>query len=329
VGSVFLISARLKRNLKGVISRAHSPVLDAVVTWLFDLQMRDLIRLSGAVRSLLLEALSDDPLRSSTRLPTIDLIIPFAEKDEELVPMCVRGALSNSRNRIENVVLIGPRGRESLSSETLMDLSSGVQGYGASLTILSDSEALSEELNLSIEKSRLHARNQGWLRQQLIKYVTVLGSSQDACLIVDADTVLLTPKTWVSSEGVQALAPAEWFREFWTSDVEKYLGVKKRLPFSYITHHQLIQKDILQALFGHGGDRLVEWLEQADTVVSEYDTYGSYVETFFSNRVRFCRFGNLEISRESKEWRGLSVGAPSNMSEHFSKANSVSLHHYL
>ena len=196
--------------------------------------------------------------------------------------------------------------------------------------MLSDAEVLSEGLAKVLSQSGLKARNEGWLRQQLIKFLCVLSSPRKACLIVDADTVLLTQKTWLSSDGVPVLAPAEWFRGFWTDDVEKFLGIAKYLPFSYITHHQLLQKDICQALLGANGERVADWLETADTVASEYDSYRSFLETSFPKRVRYCRFGNFDsgnrgdLVKLSMEFEWFSELARMNPN-----ANSPSLHHYL
>ena len=100
-------------------------------------------------------------------------------------------------------------------------------------------------------------------------------------LIVDADTILSSQTRRLSSVGVQVSAPAGWLRGFWTDDVEKSLGVPKSPPFSYITYHQLMQKDIMQALLGALGERLVNRPDTAHTGVSEYDSYGSFWQRAF------------------------------------------------
>lgn len=316
--------------VKSVISIAQLPFLDALVIKLFRLHHLGVIRVSGLLRSVLLEALSNDPMRRQSNLPEIDLVIPFAEKDQELVRLAVLGALSSSRNPIVNVVLVSPNGEASIAADLLLSLKADVRDYKATLVVLSDAEVLSEGLAKVLSQSDLKARNEGWLRQQLIKFLCVLSSPRKACLIVDADTVLLSPKTWLSSDGVQVLAPAEWFRGFWTDDVEKFLGVPKHLPFSYITHHQLMQKDIVQALLGVHGERLADWLETANTVVSEYDSYGSFLETSFPDRVRHCRFGNVE-SGDREAVMGLTSKSDwlSQLVQRNANANSLSLHHYL
>lgn len=316
--------------VKSVISIAQLPFLDALVIKLFRLHHRGVIRVSGLWRSVLLEALSNDPMRRQSNLPEIDLVIPFAEKDQELVRLAVLGALNSSRNPIVHVVLVSPNGEASIAADLLSSLKADVRDYRATLVVLSDSEVLTEGLARVLSQSDLKARNEGWLRQQLIKFLCVLTSPRKGSLIVDADTVLLSPKTWLSSDGVQVLAPAEWFRGFWTDDVEKFLGVPKRLPFSYITHHQLMQKDIVQSLIGAHGERLADWLETAETVVSEYDSYGSFLETSFPDRVRYCRFGNIESGNREAV---LGLAARPDWLKHLAEssrvANSISLHHYL
>jgi len=315
--------------VKSVISVAQLPFLDALVIKLFRLQHRGVIRVSGLLRSVLLEALSNDPMRGQSNLPEIDLVIPFAEKDQELIRLAVLGALNSSRNPVVNVVLVSPKGEASIEADLLLSLKADVRDYRATLVVLSDAEVLSEGLAKVLSQSGLKARNEGWLRQQLIKFLCVLSSPRKACLIVDADTLLLYPKTWLASDGVQVLAPAEWFRGFWTDDVEKFLGVPKRLPFSYITHHQLMQKDIVQALLGANGERLADWLETADTVVSEYDSYGSFVETSYPERAMFCRFGNSEAPRKVLPNRDSYSHVRERLLAGFPRSNSISFHHYL
>ena len=51
----------------------------------------------------------------------------------------------------------------------------------------------------------------GWTLQQFLKISFVLESSLDAILIVDADTVLLEERSWISDSGRQILTPSDEF----------------------------------------------------------------------------------------------------------------------
>ena len=117
----------MRTFVKGVISVVQSPFLDVLVVKLFRLQHRGVVRVSGLLRSVLLEALSNDPMRRQSNLPEIDLVIPFAEKDQELVRLAVLGALHSSRNPIVNVVLVTPNGEASIAADLLLSLKADVR----------------------------------------------------------------------------------------------------------------------------------------------------------------------------------------------------------
>lgn len=67
--------------VKSVMSLAQLRFLNALAIKLLRLQHRGVVPLPGLLRSALLEALSNDPIRRQSNVPEIDLVIPFAEKD--------------------------------------------------------------------------------------------------------------------------------------------------------------------------------------------------------------------------------------------------------
>lgn len=128
----------MKFFVRNLISQLENAGLDSIVIHLFRLQRRRGLRIPGVLRALFLEILSNNPLRKSANLPEIDLVVPCAEKDQELVCLAVHGALSSSTNPIANVVLVTPQGETNVKPALVDFLRSEVQDYGATLVVLSD-----------------------------------------------------------------------------------------------------------------------------------------------------------------------------------------------
>ena len=321
---------QMKRWIKRAIVSANSGVVDSSVLRLLETSQKRKKSVSGLLRAVIQEAVSDDPLRDSANLPEIDIVIPFAGKDQLLVPFVVHSALLSSRNPVGTVRLVTPELDADGARETIFTTRNLLDKLGVKLQVESDRDVLSPELGAVLDRTVDIGRNRGWLAQQLIKLLSVMNSDKPACLVVDADTVLLQRRTWLAEDGSQIIIPTEWIRSFWTADVENFLGRHKRFPFSYITHHQLMQKDILRELFGQSGEGITDWVSQANTVISEYELYGSYLEICHRPRFRIARFGNLEsANRDSvsamssyEDWEKLRTQCGPGI-------NSLSLHHYL
>jgi hypothetical protein len=79
--------------------------------------------------------------------------------------------------------------------------------------------------------------------------------------------------------------------------VKSFFGVPKKLRLSYVTHHQLMQRDVVRQMFPKGSESLLEWWKSSTDPIGrdlgDYEAYGSYLVHHFPERVAFGSFGNL------------------------------------
>lgn len=317
-------------RIRRALYRIELRWLDQASVQLARLWFRRSGSIPGIMRMVLLSLWSSDPLRREKYPPEIDLSVVFAEKDCHLVPLVVARAIQSSTNPVRVVRLVTPDWGIEAAVEALRAVREHQSTFGFSLEIFEDEELLGSN---SLEALRHHGipdRGFGWVVQQVLKLSTVLMSEQRATLVVCADTVLTYKRTWLDRAGRQLLLANEWFRPLWTEDVESFLRLRKSIPFSFITHHQLMQREIVAEIFGERGERLVEWATSASRRIAEYETYGTFLFELYPKRAVVARFGNVEFSDRKSltisapNWRGNEI--PAFKSE---QPLSVSLHHYL
>lgn len=320
----------INQTIKVLLERVQSPGIDRLSVRLARLIFRRWGFLPSFFRSVLLSLWSTDPLGREKGLPEIDLAIVFAQKDAELVPAAVLAAVDSSSNPIKVVRLVTPNLETPIVRKSIEAVETASSRLNFSLEIYDDASMLGPDRLRQLQHHQVPDRNLGWVTQQLLKLSAVLISSQRATLIVDADTILLRRRSWLAKDGRQILMAPEWYRSLWTEDVERFLGFAKTLPFSFIAHHQLMQKDLVEDLFGSDGQRLLDWALSARRRIAEYETYGTYLAEVHPERAVLARFGNIEDPIRSV------VASLSSREGLFGLAKkygpsclSLSVHHYL
>jgi hypothetical protein len=267
------------------------------------------------VRALISLCQPIDPLRRARNLPPIELVIPFVEKDLAALPIVLAAAKRNIRNPLATVTLITPRGAEGkgprFSSPDSSAALEQILQSNPEVRVLFDQDILGTAL-LNELNARFGAgdRNAGWVLQQLIKFSAALESREIGALMLDADTVMLSPKTWIRSDKRQLLQIANEYHADFMRHVLTYFGVPKKYRLSFITHHQLMQPDVVRRVFPNGADSLLEWWKSsADPMgrdLSEYETYGSVLAHHYPERVAYGSFGNLFSPHLARFMRDLS-----------------------
>ncbi|MBU6147998.1 MAG: hypothetical protein KGP10_07495 [Actinomycetales bacterium] len=210
----------------------------------------------------------------------------------------------------------------------------------------------------------LPPQRRGWVRQQVLKIGAVaLAPDPTPTLVVDADTILLRPRTWLVGTR-QLLSISHEFTCEYARHAERVLGRRAEHPYSFVTHHQLWQPDLLLGMLAAGvsplpalndlrGRRQVvmagvrAWLTAADwgsggSAVSEYHSYGAWAAADPS-RIALAGWRNLAVPRSSvadilgdhrnaaarRPADGTLSAALSRLRERFPDAASISCHHYL
>lgn len=303
------------RELTNQLRRSESKFLGFAVLKV-SLSIANLMKLQKipyALRQIISLAQPSDPLRGNI-LPTIDIAIPCHMKDFDNLPLVIQGAKACVRNPVGTVKLITP---ESSSLE--------LQTKFPDCLVITDESVLGVEIveviNELVPKERI-----GWMIQQIIKFRMAATSDQVATLIVDADTVLLSPKIWLDSKGTQILCIADEYHLPYKKHLQKVFGGQTHL-LSFVTHHQLMQRDSVREIFGQNGEGLIEWLNLADfnesSSISEYEIYGEWMLKRKPNQIVFSKWNNVPAIIKSGDTTYTEI------IESYSKYGSVSNHSYL
>jgi hypothetical protein len=265
-----------------------------------------------------------NPLKQSSNLPGIDLVIPCASKDANLLPLAVHAAVQASANRIEEIRIFAPMNDVETLGRLLPEAS-----------VLADETLIPAEINdVLIERVPEHRR--GWVIQQLVKIMACMTSTRPGCLVVDADTVILRNTSWLSRQGIQALMLAHEYHEPYADHAASMWGLEATLgPMSFVTHFQLMQRDIWEQMLSLGLSDLIRWLELADfhngSPVSEYHSYGAWIVKNQPQRVRLAQWANQAVAGHP---RTLEEGVSTehvlrDLRRRYPRLGSVSFHSYM
>lgn len=262
-------------------------------------------------------SLPTDPIGGSLEyLPDIDIAITAHQKDFAWLQLVIETATMNSLNPIAGVRIISPPG----PIPNLLD------GISAKFEV--ESELLGSEAVRRIAAIAPPGRV-GWILQQVIKFYACLTADAPATLVIDADTVLLYPKIWLSPDGRQALSPSMEYHRPYVLQTELHWGeLGSPHGVSFVTHHQLLQKEIVAEMFPRGLDSILEWVSNIDpeeqSAISEYHSYGTFLSNTHPDRIAWARWANavaFDATADSISMNGLR--------RRFPWAQSVSFHSYL
>jgi hypothetical protein len=191
--------------------------------------------------------------------------------------------------------------------------------------ILPESDLIPSALEDAVR--RYPQDRQGWIRQQVIKFLAAANCNTEATLICDSDTFLCENQVWLNRLGIQQLQISHEYSEVYEQHYLEFFGEKpnqsKRI--SFVTHHQLMQKNIIHEMFGEDMSRLINWVDLGNAAevspVSEYHTYGRYISSRHTDRYRFSRWNNLFIDATHEDVTKI-------LNNHSSDYSSISAHRY-
>jgi FkbM family methyltransferase len=298
VGIEYSLGGFCKKSIRGIVNRSYfktvsvsrksdSQVLGVSVRRVF-LSIASMLKLQELpfrFRQLISLSQPSNPLKDEA-LPTIDVAIPCHAKDFENLPLVIQGLRANVMNPVEKIILITP---EYLSQE--------LQTKFPDLHVLTDENVLGVGIADALVELVPQERR-GWITQQLIKFQVAMSSDMMATLILDADTILLKPRIFIDAQGIQILCVASEFHTPYKKHQRRVFGGQNYL-LSFVTHHQLMKKDTLRAIFGQNGEGLLQFIKLADysefSAVSEYDTYGEWAITHRRSEIAFAKWNNLTV----------------------------------
>lgn len=276
--------------------------------------VKKLAPFNSHVRKLLTVLPPSDPLKKfDTNLPEISVVIPVTEKDFETLRLCIEGVVENSKNPINRISLVCPQKHVDQLKTKFPQTS-----------VLNEESLIDKSIaNLLCE---FPTNRIGWIKQQLIKLKYTLNSDLNV-LVLDSDTVLLKSKTWIASDGTQILSISD---EYHTPYAQHFSMFSKLppTPWSFVTHHQLMQPKIVKEFLGSDGENLFAFLSLASrnepSSLSEYHSYGAWMHHKHPNKIRYSSSLNKAVTPVDID--NLSIKLLNNI---YSNYSSVSFHKYV
>ncbi len=242
----------------------------------------------------------------------IDVLIPVAEKDLETLPLVVECARKNIVNPIGDIFIVGRRGN--------------IEEVSISLNCT----FIDENTFLPIKKSDIRFNGKawyraGWLFQQLIKLNADTVGKNEHILVLDSDTCISQRQSLVLDDGSVILNFSDEYH-FSYGNYSRFLNLNKRFFLSFISHHMIFSKVILENL-KKDIERFTGkvWIEgildnidyNEPSCLSEYELYGNYVYYNYPGRYHLEYWNNKGLRNEQPIFK-----------EAFKKYKSISFHQY-
>lgn len=279
------------------------------------------------VNSFQFESINHDSPAPST----IEILFVAARKDFRTLELAINGAIETCRQEISGISIVVPDQDLAHCKATISSCTSS----GIEIKIKSESSVINEPL-VNLIFSHFGARG-GWVLQQILKLEYVRSSRSAGVLIIDADTILLKHRTWLTPDGIQTLMPSwEYHRPYFDflSNLPPFINSKSPyIPkFSFVTHHMLMQPDIVNDIYRacnwNDTKNLVDYVCQYSNTTSQspisidYELYGHFLVLNHSEKVNLVKWGNA--SAVYTENVSIEV-----LRDEFSDFASISLHTYL
>ena len=319
-----LLSRFLRKNTKSM--KFLSLILQVIVKLLrIVISKQKFLEIFKFMESNSLETLS---LPLSTTLPDIEILIPVAPKDLDMLEIVIKCALDSSENRIRLVTIVVP-------DDSLHTFEAEIQSWNIDLLkVIPESVFIPFDLLSSIRD--IFGNRSGWVIAEFLKLAFVCTSNSDGVLVIDADTILFKKKVWLDSSGVQALMPVVEFHPEYFEFLER-CGVKfSNAKSSFMSHHMLLQPVIYKEFFEIlAKSSLYELLELIRRNRSEdslspfclcYEAYSHYLVEHFEAKFRLEKWSNLRIKRSKLLNGSISIH---NLRKKYRKYSSVSAHSYI
>lgn len=241
----------------------------------------------------------------------IDVVIPCAKKDVEILDLCIQGIKKNGKN-IRDIIVI--------SSENFTNKAIWFDEKKFPFS----KEDIANEIfgnNLQYKEDFLYGPRSraGWFFQQLLKMYAmfVIPNISENILVLDADTVFLNPTEFLNFKNEPLFAYSKENHKPYFDIAKKILPYfhKAYDEYSGITHHMLFQKSILEELFSEIKKYNNEepWRAICHSIdknnihgsfFSEYELYFNFVFlTTEQGHIRHLNFKNINSKSKLEDYR--------------------------
>jgi hypothetical protein len=209
-------------------------------------------------------------------LPKIDVLIPAIEKDLGTLPFVIDSVRKQVKHPIGRFLIVSPNSKRIKQ-----------------LCLRKNCTFINENTVLPITKKNIHYSSarwdrSGWLFQQLLKLNGDSLCSQDYYLVIDADTVLISPHVFTTSGNRTVFYYRKWTQPEYFKTYKKLLGRDASSSPSFVAHYMLFKRSKVTLL-----KRAIEakhrtrWYtailrsinRQKQFTFSEFETYGNFLRS--------------------------------------------------
>lgn len=204
---------------------------------------------------------------------TIDVLIPAIEKDLATLPYVIDAVRKHVKHPIGRILIVAPK------KTRILDFC-----RKKSCTFIDENTVL------PITKKDIHYRSRkwersGWLFQQLLKLNGDKLCTADYFLVIDADTVLITPHRF-REKGKTIFYSRNWSQPQYFVTYKKLMGMKVASASSFVTHYMLFERSQLNQMKREiEAKHQMPWYSAIlhsmnrtkQFAFSEFETYGNYL----------------------------------------------------
>ncbi len=240
----------------------------------------------------LLATIDTKNIKSSKK--KIDVLIPAIDKDSKVLPLVIDGIRKFVKHPLGNIYIVSPKSsiikkicKEKKCKFIFEDNILPITKKDIDYTVINGTWD-------GIKYEDIIDRS-GWLYQQLLKLSGDIICKEKYYLVVDADTVFITPHVFIRNKKMVFYCPDNpWHYKPIFDHYEKLLGQKAIAPVSLINHYMLFSKKRVLNLKKtieerHGKawyEAIIDLIDKTDHCsFSEYETYGNYVLTHFPKEI--------------------------------------------
>lgn len=278
-------------------------------------------------RFLRINRLPNSPLNADNNPPPIDLLLVTKSEDINLLKTVIEHAIKNCMNRISKIIIVVPSIEVKRVKKETSKLATEVN-----IEVRDEEVVIPKKIRdkLRVEFPILY----GWVLAQFLKIWTVADSDSQGVLVLDADTILLSPRVYLSTEDRQVLMPSNEYHQPYYNFLHNYGSYFGDLQDSFISHHMLMQPK-------YAREALEVWKNSidlmADSVCENYDkfeknpfcvcfeVYAQYMVHRHNDKILLAKWGNLSVKRPDDF--GISL---KDITTYYSgKFHSISMHSWL
>lgn len=250
-------------------------------------QLKRLLDAPGRIRSYF----SQMSIASSLRL---DVIIPAADKDLDVLPYALDGVTANLRHPIGSIFVVAP------SSKALHEVCRRKHCRFVEERSFYDMNPAEIDMVVNgVDRST-------WIYQQLLKLSADTLTESSHFLVVDADTVFVRPQAF-ERNGRVILNYSDEYNQPYFEMYQRLLNEVVVCPVSFTSHQMLYDTTILrdlkrriEAIHGCRWDEaILRKLDRSQEAgFSDYDTYGQFAFMHHPQKVAVEYWFNLSLARK-------------------------------